>query len=133
MSRASRYGFSDLDGVGAVGLEDPYRPRRADAVAVQEQHDFPDGLLLGPGGENAGSANRSNAVNLAQPVRRRLDNVEHLLAEGAYEFLGVNRANASDHAGREVLLDSVGRIGEQGTKKSRFELLTTGAVVDPFA
>ena len=123
----------DLDGVGAVGLEDPHRPRRADTVAVQEHHDFPDRLLLGPGGENAGSANRSDAVDLAQPVRRCLDDVEHLVAEGAHELLGVDRANAADHAGREVLLDAVGRIGERGAQKSRLELLAVGAVVDPFA
>ena len=30
----------DLDGVGAIGLEDPHRPRRADAMAVQEHHDL---------------------------------------------------------------------------------------------
>ena len=88
----------DLDGVGAVGLVDAHRPRRADTVAVQEHHDFPHRLLLGPGGENAGSANRSDAVNLAQPVRRRLDHVEDLLAEGAQELPGVGRADAPDHA-----------------------------------
>ena len=123
----------DLDGVGAVGLEDPHRPRRADTVAVQEHHDFPHRLLLRPGGENAGSPNRSDAVDLAQPVRRCLDDVEHLVAEGAHELLGVDRANAADHAGREVLLDAVGRIGERGAQKSRLELLAVGAVVDPFA
>ena len=37
-----------LHGIGAVGLEDPHRPRGADAVAVQEQHDLADHLLLGP-------------------------------------------------------------------------------------
>ena len=102
-------------------------------MAVQEQHDFPDGLLLGPGGENAGGANRPDALDLTQPVRRRLDDVEHLLAEGAYELLGVNRANAADHAGREVLLNSVGGIGKRSAQEPRVELLTMGAVVDPFA
>ena len=58
----------DLDGVGTIGLEDPHRPRRADAVAVQEDHDLPHRLLLGPGGKDAGSANRPDAVDLAQPV-----------------------------------------------------------------
>ena len=122
----------DLDGVGTVGLEDPHRPRRADPVAVQEHHDFPHGLLLGPCGKNAGSANRSNAVDLAQPVRCCLDDVEDLLAEGAHQLLGVNRADAPDHAGREVLFDTVGRIWEGGAQEPRFELLAMGAVVDPF-
>ena len=123
----------DLDGVGAVGLEDAHRPRRADTVAVQEHHDFPHRLLLGPGGENAGGANRADAVDLAQSVRRCLDDVEHLLAERAHELLGVDRAHAADHAGREVLLDAVGRSRGRGAQEPRLELLAVGAVVDPFA
>ena len=47
----------DLDSVGTVGLENPYRPRGAYAVAVQKNHDLPHRLLLDPGCENAGSAN----------------------------------------------------------------------------
>ena len=66
---------------------------------MQEDHNFPHGLLLGPGGENAGSANRPDAGDLAQPVRRRLDDVEYLLAKGAHELLRVDRPYASDHAG----------------------------------
>jgi hypothetical protein len=49
--------------------------RRADTGAVQEDHDFPHRLLLGPGGKNSGSANRPDAIDLAQSVRRRLDDV----------------------------------------------------------
>ena len=78
-------------------------------------------------------ANRPDAVDLAQPVRRRLDDVEHLLAEGAHELLGVDRANAADHAGREVLLDAVDRGRGRGAQEPRLELLAVGAVVDPFA
>jgi hypothetical protein len=69
---------------------------------------FPDRLLLSPGDQNAGSPNRSNTLDLARPVRRCLDDVEHPVAEGAHQLLGVDRANAADHAGREVLLDAVG-------------------------
>jgi hypothetical protein len=117
----------------AVGLVDAHRPRRADTVAVQEHHDFPHRLLLGPGGENAGSANRPDAVDLAQPVRRRLDHVEHLLAEGAQELLGVGRADAPDHAGREVLFDAVGRGRGRCAQEPRLELLAVCPIVDPFA
>ena len=123
----------DLDGVGAIGLEDPYRPRRADAVAVQEDHDFPHGLLFGPGGKNAGRTNRSDAVDLAQPVRCGLDDVEHLVAERAHQLLGVDRPDAADHAGREVLLDAVGRSRRRCAQEPRLELLAVSAVVDPFA
>src|SRR5215510_558367 len=52
----------DLDGVGAIGLEDPHRSRGADTVAVQKDHDFTHDLLFGPGGENASRANRPDTV-----------------------------------------------------------------------
>ena len=97
----------DLDGVGTVGLVDANCPRRADAVTVQEHHDFPHRLLLGPGSRDAAGAYPTDAVDLTQSVRCRLNNVEHLLAEGAQELLGVDRADASDHAGGQVLLDAV--------------------------
>jgi hypothetical protein len=89
----------DLDGVGAVGLEDAHRARRADSMAVQEHHDFPHRLLLGPGGKNAGGAHRADAFDLPQPGRGRLDDVEDLLAERPYEFPGIDRAYAPDHPG----------------------------------
>ena len=52
------------------------------------------------------------AVDLTQTVRGYLDDVENLFAKGAHELLSVNRTNASDPAGREVLLDAVGRTRE---------------------
>ena len=102
-------------------------------MAVQENHDFPHRLLLGPGGEDAGSTNRSDAIDLAQSVRRHLDDVKHLLAEGAHELLGIDRADAPDHAGREVLLDTVGRSRGRRAQEARSELLAVCAVIDPFA
>ena len=123
----------DLDGVGAIGLEDAHCPRRADTVAVQEDHDLSHGLLFGPGGENAGCANRPDAINLAQPVRRRFNNVEHLLAEGADELLGVDRTNSPDHAGRQVLLDAFGGRRGRRAQEPRLELLAVRPIVDPFA
>jgi hypothetical protein len=38
---------------------------RADAVAVEKSRDFPHGLLLGPGGQNAGCTDWPDAVDLA--------------------------------------------------------------------
>ena len=78
-------------------------------MTVQEHHDFQHRLLLGPGSRDAAGAYPTDAVDLTQSVRRRLNNVEYFLAERAQEFLGVGRANASDPAGREVLPDAVGR------------------------
>ena len=122
-----------LDGIGAVGLEDAHRPRGADAVAVQEDHDLAHRLLLGPGGEDARRPHRADAADLAQPVGGRLDDVEHLVAEGAHQLLGVDPADAADHAGGEVFLDALGRRRRRGAHEARLELLAVGAVVDPFA
>jgi hypothetical protein len=38
-----------LRGVCPIGLEDADRPGGADPMAVQEDHDLSDDLLLGPG------------------------------------------------------------------------------------
>jgi hypothetical protein len=46
----------DLHGIGAVGLEDTNRARGPHAMAVQEDHDLPHDLLLGPRGRNPLSA-----------------------------------------------------------------------------
>jgi hypothetical protein len=89
----------DLDGVSSIGLENPHRPRSADPMAVQEDHDFANRLLFGPGGEDAGGSNRTDAFDFAQPVRRSLDDVEHFLPESAHQPLRIGGPNASDHAG----------------------------------
>ena len=70
----------DANGVVAAGLEDAHRAGRADTVAVQEDHDLADGFL-GPCGDDAVGALRTDAVDLLQPRRRLLDDVE--LAERA--------------------------------------------------
>ena len=65
--------------------------------------------------------------------RLGLDDVEHLLAERLDHLLGVDRADAADHAGAEILLDAVDRGRRRGAHEARLELLAMGAVVDPFA
>src|SRR5262249_55743512 len=55
------------DGVGTVRLVDAHRPRRAYAVAVQEQHDLADDLLLAPPGNDPLGAFRSNAGYFTKP------------------------------------------------------------------
>ena len=71
--------------------------------------------------------------NPAQPFRLGLDHVENLLAERPDQLAGIDRADAPDHAGAEILLDALdrGRLG--GAHEARLELLTVGAVVDPLA
>ena len=102
-------------------------------MAVQEDHDLAHDLLLGPGGGDALGAHRANAVDLAQAIGLGLDDVEHLLAEGLDHLLGVDRADAADHAGAEILLDAFDRGRRRGAHEARLELLAMGAVVDPFA
>ena len=123
----------DLDGVGAVGLEDADRSGGADAMAVQEDHDLAHDLLLGPGAGDALGAHRADAGHLAQAIRLRLDHIEHFVAECPDHLLGVDRADAADHAGTEVLLDAFGRRRRRSAQEARLELLAVGTVVDPFA
>ena len=67
-----RYGLFGrrLDGVRTIGLEDPHRPRRADTVAMEEDHNFANCLLLGPGSENPRTAEpvRCRRLHAAGPV-----------------------------------------------------------------
>ena len=48
----------DGDRVGAVGPEDPHGTRRPDPVGVEEDHDLPHSLLLGPARHDPLSAER---------------------------------------------------------------------------
>ena len=89
-----------LHGIGAVGPEYPHRPRRADAVAVQEHHDLADDLLLSPGVGDPLRPHPADAGHLAQLFRLRLDDIEHLLAKRPHKLAGVDRADAPDHARR---------------------------------
>ena len=123
----------DLHRIGAVGLVDPYRPRGADPVRVQEQHDLADHLLLGPAGDDARRALGADAAHLAQPVGLLLDDVEHLLAEARGQPLGIGRADAADHAGAEILLDALQRRGRAGLQERGPELQPVLAVVGPGA
>ncbi len=78
-----------------VGFEDSDCPRGSDAVAVQEDRDLPHRLLFGPGCQNARGTSRPDAIDLAQPIRCGLDDIEDFLAE--FELLGINRAHAPNH------------------------------------
>ena len=97
------------NGVGAIGLVDAHRPRRADAMALQEHHDFADRLLIGPAGGDAVEPDLANAAHLKQPMRRRFDDVEHCLAERRYEPLGEMRPNAFDQPRSQIALDALAR------------------------
>jgi hypothetical protein len=97
----------DLHGVGTVNLINAHRPRRANAVAVQEDHDLAHDLLFGPGIGDALGAYRANSSHLAKALGLRLDRVEHLLAESPHKFFRVDRPDAADHPRAKVFLDAV--------------------------
>ena len=122
-----------LHGIGAVGLVDAHRPRGADAVGVQEQHDLADDLLLGPAGNDARGALGADPGHLAQPAGLLLDHLEHRLTECTHQLLGVDRADAADHAGAEVLLDALQRGRRRRLEERGLELEAVGAIVDPAA
>ena len=85
----------DLNGLIAVGLEDAHRPSRADAMGMQEDHDLPHRLLLGPAGDDAGGPHRADARNLGQTLRIGLDDLEGVLAKGCHDALGHGWADAA--------------------------------------
>src|SRR5208282_3180070 len=97
----------DLHGVRAVGLEDTNRPGGSDPVAVQEDHDLPDDLLLGPGVRDPLGPNGADARHLAKPIGLGLDDVEDLLPEGLDHLLRIDRADAADHPRAQILLDPI--------------------------
>ena len=123
----------ELDRVGAIGLEDADRARRADAVGVQEQHDLADHLLVRPARDDPLDADGADAGDLAQPLRFPLDHVEHIGAEGADQLLRVDRADPPDHAGAQILLDAFRRGRHRGAQEAGLELEAMGAVVVPDA
>ena len=132
-SQAIRVLRDEPNGIGAIGLVDAHRARRADAVAVQEQHDLADDLLLGPAGDDPLRALRADAGHLAQAVGLLLDDVEHGFAEGAHELLRIDRPDAADHAGAEIFLDALDRRRCRRLEERGSELDAMRAVVDPAA
>ena len=94
-------------GIHAVGLVDPHRARRTDAMAVQEHHDLANDLLLGPGVGDSLGAHSADTGHLAQPFRLGLDDIEYFLAERPDHLPSIDRPDAVDHAGAKVFLDAV--------------------------
>src|SRR5271166_2434938 len=121
----------ELHRVGAVGLVDTHRARRADAVAVQEQHDLADDPLLGPAGDDTRRTLWADPGHLAQALRFLLDDVEHGFAEGPHQLLRVDRPDAADHPGAEIFLDALDRRRRRSPQKRGSELDAVRTVVDP--
>ena len=122
-----------LNRIGAIGLVDPHRPRGADAITVQEQHDLADDFLLGPAGDDALGTLWADAGHLAQPLRFLLNDLEHRFAKGAHQLFGIDRPDAADHARAEIFLDSLDRRRRRRLEERGSELDAMGAIIDPAA
>jgi len=122
-----------LDGVVAVGLEDPHGARGSHAVRMQEHHDVAHGLLLGPAGGDLRHAHLPDAGHLAQPDGFRLDDFEGRLAEGSDDALGELGTDAAHQAGAEIFLDSLRRRRRRGLEEVRLELRPVSTIGDPDA
>ena len=96
----------DLHGVRAVCLEDANRPRGADPVAVQEDHDLSDDLLLGPRVRDPFGPNCADARHLSKPIGLGLDDVEDLLSEGLDHLLGIHPARCPGHSRAQIFFRS---------------------------
>src|SRR6266516_4236399 len=69
---------------------------------------------IGPMPSTSRRRSGSASMTLPQAIRLRLDDVEHLVAEGAQELLRIDRTNAADHCRGEVLLDALDRPTSSG-------------------
>ena len=98
---------------------------------MQKEHDLTDDLLLGPAGDDTLRPLRADPGHLTQPRRFLLDDVEHGLAKGAHELLGIDGPDAADHARAEVLLDPLDRRRRRDLEKRGSELNAVNAVIHP--
>ena len=131
LRQAIGVGLDLVDCALAVGLVDAHRPARADAVGVEEHHDFADDFLLGPRFLNAMAALRPDAVHVLQPGGLLLDDVENLLAEFYDQLLGVNGTNALNHAAAQIFLDALLRGRRSAVEHVSAELEAKLLVLDP--
>ena len=86
------------EGLVAVLLVDLDRQVGADAVAVQEEHDLFDLLLLIPGKGDQAGALGADIRHFAQALGLAFDHFEGLSAEMGHDALGQARADAPDQA-----------------------------------
>ena len=102
-------------------------------MAVQEQHDLADHLLLGPARADPQRTLGPDAGDLLETLGRLLDGVEHGRTERLDQLSGIDRADALDHAGAEIALDALERGRRSGLEEGGLELQPMRAVVDPDA
>ena len=125
-----RLAAHDGDRRVAVFLVDPHRQRGGHPDALQEDHHFLDGLLLGPGGGDHRGALGAQAVDLDQPARLVVDDVHDVHAEVRDHAFGHDRADALDQARAQVFLDARGGGGQHRGVGVHLELPAVLRVAD---
>jgi hypothetical protein len=99
-------------------------------VAVQEDHDLTHHLLTLPSSDDLGLAPRADPVDFQEPVRRFLDDLEHLGLEGARQPTGESWANPFDHAAGKILFHPLGGVRRNRMELDRSELAAVFLVND---
>ena len=135
-----RVGPHPRDGIVAVKFEHAQRPARADAVAVEKDHDIPHHALLGPRRFDLLAPSVTDAVDFLQARGSCFDDVENFLAEFRDHFFGVNRTDSLDQSAAEVFLDPLEGGGRLTADVRRAQLHSVVTIAfpaplgrDPFA
>ena len=102
-------------------------------MALQEDHDLADGLLLAPAGRDATETRLPDAIDLEQALRRALDDIEDVLAERCDQPAGEVRADPLDHARAEIAPDALDGGGRHHLQEAGTELQPMLAVLLPLA
>jgi hypothetical protein len=89
-------GAEDVHRFLTVGFEKPQRPRRREAVEVEENHDVAHRLLPFPRVLDAQPARFADPRDLLEPLRFLLDDPEGVIAEGRDDAFGVGWADPVD-------------------------------------
>ena len=121
-----------LHGVRPILLENLDRLAGADAVAVQEDHDFPDGFLLLPARLDFDPPLLAHPGHFLEAGAVLLDHLKDFLPEFLHQLFGIDRADALDQSAGEILLNAFAGVGRGGLDLLRFELPAILRHVDPF-
>src|SRR5215213_2838002 len=121
----------DLDGLITIGLENAHRSRRADAMRMQEDHDLPHRLLLGPPRHDARGSHGANSRNVGQTFGSGLNDLEGVNAKGSDDALGHGRSDAAHLTGGKILLNALDTGRWCCLEDLSLELKSVGSVADP--
>ena len=115
----------------AISFVNAHGAVRADAVGVEEEHDFADHFLLGPGGADLLAASLADAGDFFETDGKLIDDGEDLFVEFLHQLLGVDRADALDQAAAEVFFDPFARGRRAAMNGTGLELKPVLAVLHP--